>query len=191
MDLRHYSGASDSQKIRSFIIDARQTWGTTYFLLGGEHEAIPFCYRTYCNGESTPSDEYYSDYDDDWGNEAYVGRVSVGNYYEINAFVSKILKYEKDPPRTNYPLDVLLIGMDTDASTPEQVLMDTIDHHIPARFNVTKVYDSHGGTIEIVLSIILMPGKTWSTMLIMPMKLQWGLVTFTTTGISTTGMWML
>jgi hypothetical protein len=136
-----YSGTNNQQKIRNFIIDANSTWGTTYFLMGGENETVPFMYRTYYS-ESTPSDEYYSDFDDDWINEVYVGRVSAGSTTEVTTFVDKVLKYEKDPPRTNYPLDVLLIGMDVDASTREELMKENVASYIPARFNITRVYDS-------------------------------------------------
>jgi hypothetical protein len=136
----NYTGA-DTQKIRAFIVDANSTWGTTYFLIGGETETVPFCYRTYYNGENTPSDQYYSDYDNDWTNEVYVGRVSVGGASgaEVTTFVNKVLKYEKDPPRTNYPMDVLLIAGDEDS----EALNDIIDNYIPPQFNVTKVCPSH------------------------------------------------
>jgi len=136
----NYTGA-DSQKIRAFVIDAYSTWGTTYFLMGGERETVPFVYRTYYQ-ESTPSDQYYSDFDDDWIHDVYVGRASAGSSSEITTFVNKVLKYEKDPPRTNYPLDVLLIGMDTDEDTHNEYLKQHIDAWIPAPFNVSKVYDS-------------------------------------------------
>jgi hypothetical protein len=139
----NYAGA-DTQKIRSFISDAHSTWNTTYFLLGGEKETVPFVYRTYYL-ESTPSDQYYSDCDTDWVHEVFVGRVSVGSSTEVTTFVNKVLKYEKNPPRTNYPLDVLLIGMDMESQTHCQFLKDTLDNHIPSRFNVTKVYDSDAG----------------------------------------------
>jgi hypothetical protein len=136
----NYTGA-DTQKVRAFIMDAAANWGTSYFLIGGENETVPFAYRLYYS-ESTPSDQYYSDYDNDWTNEVFVGRASAGSTIEVTTFVNKVLKYEKDPPRTDYPLDVLLVGMDVDASTHEEVMKDSIDRIIPDRFNVTKVYDS-------------------------------------------------
>jgi hypothetical protein len=141
----NYAGA-DTQKIRAFIVDAYNSWGTLYFLLGGENNDVPFAYRTYYENESTPSDQYYSDYDDDTTTqELFVGRASVGNSSECTTFVNKVLKYEKDPPRSNYLLNVLLIGMDMDAQTHMEYLKDTIAAHIPPRFNITKVYDSHTG----------------------------------------------
>ena len=142
----NYSGA-DTQKVRSFIIDANASWGTTYFLIGGENETVPFCYRTYYNSENTPSDQYYSDYDNDWTNEVFVGRVPAGSTAEVTTFVNKVLKYEKDPPLTNYLLNVLLIGMDLDALTQAQLLKENIRTTIPipAYFNVKRVYDTNGG----------------------------------------------
>jgi hypothetical protein len=140
----NYSGSSNQQKIRNFIIDANSSWGTLYFLLGGENETVPFEYRTYYE-ESTPSDQYYSDFNDNWIHEVFVGRASVGSTTEINTFIDKVLKYEKDPPRTNYPLNALLIGMDLDASTHAAYLKEAIDNSIPSQFNVTKVYDSDAG----------------------------------------------
>ncbi len=140
----NYSGSTNQQKIRSFVSDAYSTWGTSYFLLGGENETVPFEYRTYYS-ESTPGDQYYSDFDDDWTHEAFVGRVTAANTTEINTFIDKVLRYEKDPPRTNYPLDVLLIGMDYDAYTHVEYLKGRISTYIPSRFNITRVYDSYGG----------------------------------------------
>ena len=140
----NYSGASNQEKIRNFIIDAHSTWGTPYFLLGGEDDVVPFEHRTHYN-ESTPSDQYYSDYDDDWEHEVFVGRVTVMSSFDINRFVDKILKYEKDPPREEYLLDMLLVGMDLDTCTHAEYLKDSIESYIPMDFEITKVYDSDSG----------------------------------------------
>jgi len=138
----NYSGTTNQEKIRNFIIDANSSWGTTYYLLGGEHPTVPFEYREYYQ-ESTPSDQYYTDFNDNWVHDVFVGRVPVGNTTEINRFIDKLLKYEKDPPREDYILDVLLIGMDL---VPSYIigedLKDSIDNSVPFYFNVTKVYDS-------------------------------------------------
>ena len=151
----NYSGSNNQQKIRNFIIDARSTWGTMYFLLGGEDDTVPFKYQTYY-GESIPSDNYYADYDDDWTWEVYVGRLSGSSSTQFSTAIDKIINYEKNPPTSNFAEDVLLIGMDlTLASEPPyytltaaEDLKETIDGYIPWGFNVTKVYDSHGGDHE-------------------------------------------
>ncbi len=139
----NYSGTTNKDKIRSFVNDAHSTWGTTYFFLGGEDGTVPFEFKTYYD-ESTPSDQCYSDYDGDWTHEVFVGRATIQSSTEADRFIDKVLKYEKDPPRTDYPLDVLLIGMDLDPSTHAEYLKEAINNSIPSRFNVTKVYDSDG-----------------------------------------------
>jgi len=139
----NYSGSDNQERIRNFVIDAQSTWGTLYFLIGGEDAQVPFKYLNYY-GEDTPSDQYYADYDDDWTYEVYVGRLTGSDQTQFDNAIGKILTYEKDPPLTNYPLDVLLVGMDLDEYTPSENLKETIDGYIPTRFDVTKVYDSDG-----------------------------------------------
>jgi hypothetical protein len=154
----NYSGTDNQQKIRNFVIDANSSWGTLYFLMGGENETIPFEYKTYYE-ESTPSDQYYSDFNDNWIHDVFVGRATVGSSTQVNTFVDKVLKYEKDPPRESYPQDVLLIGMDLDPSTHAEYLKESIDNSIPAWFNVTKVYDSDGGNHRTAVITALNAGQ--------------------------------
>ncbi|MBN1211313.1 MAG: thrombospondin type 3 repeat-containing protein [candidate division Zixibacteria bacterium] len=145
-----YTGADNQEKIRNFVIDAHNTWGTMYYLIGGEHGTVPFKYRTY-DDESIPSDAYYGDYDDDWDYEVYVGRVTAEGSTQINCFIDKLIKYETDPPLTDYPLDIVLVGMDLTLAedppyyvlTAGQDMKEQIDnYYIPPRFNVSKIYDT-------------------------------------------------
>jgi len=137
----HYSG-SNLEKVRSFIQEANGTWGTMWFLLGGDTDVVPVGYGTF-NQENVAGDLYYADYDGDWISEVFVGRAPVADPAQVNTFVNKVLQYEKDPPLSNFALDCLLIGMDLDTSTPTENLKEIIDAtYIPARFNLTKVYDS-------------------------------------------------
>jgi gingipain R len=146
----NYSGSDNQDKIRAFVIDAHDNWGTLYFLIGGEHSTVPFEYRNY-DGDNIPSDQYYGDYDNDWIYEVYVGRVSAEGSTQINTFINKLLKYEMDPPMDDYALKACLLGMDlTLASQPpyytltaSEAMKEAIDNaYIPARFKVTEVYDS-------------------------------------------------
>jgi len=105
----NYSGSTNQEKIRNFIIDANTTWGTLYFLIGGENNNVPFEYINYYD-ENTPSDQYYSDFDDDWMHEVFVGRATADNSTQINTFVSKVLKYEKDPPPSRLSSGCFTIG---------------------------------------------------------------------------------
>ena len=154
----NYVGSNNQQKIRNFVIDARNNWGTMYFLIAGENGYVPFEYRTYYQ-ESTPSDEYYSDYDDDWTNEVYVGRVTAQGATQIDTFIDKLIAYESNPQLSNYLLDVLLVGMDADSSTPMEELKEMIDNYIPGQFTVTKVYDSYGGNHKTAVINALNDGQ--------------------------------
>jgi hypothetical protein len=144
----NYAG-DDTTRIRNFIIDAHGTWGTLYFLLGGEEFVIPFCYRQYVTEppypETPPSDTWYADYDDDWTWEVMVGRISGQYLFEFNRIIDKIIKYETDPPLTDYILDALFIGMDYDDNMFGEDMKEEVALDVPGRFTINKVYDSHAG----------------------------------------------
>lgn len=144
----NFSGANKKEKIRAFISDAYSTWGCMFFLLIGESGYIPFEFRTYYT-ENTPSDQYYSDFDDDWTEEVTVGRATCGSVSACNLFIDKVLKYEKDPPRTGYILETALLGMDLDASTPCEQLKENIIGYVPTRFNFNRIYDSDASNHRI------------------------------------------
>jgi hypothetical protein len=149
----NYSGVDNQERIRNFVIDAHNTWGTLYFLMCGEHGDVPFKFKSYVD-ESIPSDEYYADFDDDWLMEVFVGRVTADDQTQIARFIAKLMKYETDPPRTGYILDATMLGMDLTTQfdppyytlTAGEELKNYIDTaYIPSSFNVTTVYDSYSG----------------------------------------------
>jgi len=139
----NYAGADNQERIRNFVIDAYNNWGTLSILIAGEHSHIPFEYKMLAE-ETAPSDQYYSDFDEDWVNEVMVGRLTISSGTEATRAVEKIMQYEKNPARTNWAEQSLLIGMDLDGSTHCEYLMESIDGYIPSGFDVIKVYDSEG-----------------------------------------------
>ena len=143
-EISGWYGGAGANDIREFVEDAHSDWGALYFLLGGDSAVIGVSLKTYV-GDAIAGDGFYSDYDSDWTNEVYVGRAPVDNAGEVAYFTTKVLNYEKSPQVSNYPLKVLLMGMDLDGYTECEDLMETIDGYIPTRFSVNKVYDSHGG----------------------------------------------
>lgn len=137
------------ESIRGFIMDFHSRFNTRYFLLGGDNFVIPTQWEVYeLQGEEypTPSDYYYADYDDDWQCEVHVGRAPVQSTEEIENFCEKLLKYEKNPPKNNYPLEMLFFAFDLDNVTFGEVVKEDIyTLYIPYWLNVTKVYDSQDG----------------------------------------------
>lgn len=154
----NYAGSTNQAKIRAFVIDAYTNWGTMYFLLGGETTSVPLEYRTYYE-ESTPSDQYYSDFNDNWIHEVFVGRVTANNAAEIDVFLDKLLSYEKTPTMTNYLLNVGLFGFDLEDTTHGEYLMNTISGYIPTQFTQNKVYDSYSGSHLTAVTNFLNAGQ--------------------------------
>ena len=119
-----YSGADLQEKIRNYIIDLYQNFGTEYVLLGGDTEIIPHRGFYVAAGstidDDIPSDLYYagldrvgtgsgSDWntDDDgyWGEtseadylaDVYLGRISADTEAEFSAALNKQMLYQTQP----------------------------------------------------------------------------------------------
>ena len=166
-----YTGVDGSEQIRNFIKDAYQNWGTLWVLLGGDINKVPYrtafafdCETTNYDDNWIPCDLYFSDLDGDWnanGNDIYgevddnidmypdvfVGRATVNNIDEADAFVDKILTYEKEPSG-DYQLDMLFLAMILwwDPYTDAGLAKNHIDDmYVPDRFDpITKLYQSIG-----------------------------------------------
>jgi len=119
-----YPGADSQTKIRNFIIDAYQNWGTEYVLLGGVDNgtnkvpARKFWVQSWVGGytDNIPADMYYGCLDGDFNHdgdnnygepndgpgggevdlyaEVAVGRAAVDSSDEVNNFVRKTIAYE-------------------------------------------------------------------------------------------------
>lgn len=113
-----YSGADNQTKIRNFVIDAYNDWGTEHVLLAGDDEIIPHrgLYATaygYYTDYDIPADLYYGaldgnwndDGDDRWGEpgeddlipEVHMGRAPVDNTTEAQNFLNKTFMYQENP----------------------------------------------------------------------------------------------
>jgi hypothetical protein len=147
-----YSG-TNLEKIQSFIKDAYNSWGTVYFLLGGDTNVIPTHYRTFSSvdPEPVPNDTYYAQFSSNtWVCNVHVGRASVTGpgtgTGQIGNFVNKILNYEKNPQLSNFAKKAGFFGFDLDSSTyTEQLKINIRNTYVPAGWTMTTVYDSHPG----------------------------------------------
>ena len=146
-----YSG-SNVEKIRAFVQDAYNTWGTTNVLLGGDTDVVPCHYKTFSgvDPDPVPNDAYYADFDSDWVCEVNIGRASVtgtGNGTgQIGHFIYKVMTYETNPPLTNYAKKAGFFGFDLDSITHAQQCKININNtYIPTSWTVTTVYDSQSG----------------------------------------------
>jgi hypothetical protein len=124
IDANYPFGVDRAERIRMFIRDAYQQWGTVYVLLGGDTPIIPHRQgrTSFFGGEYISTDLYYSDLDFNWnadgdslfgegfidtirtGDEVdlfpdvYVGRAPVETPFEASIFLNKVLTYEQNPP---------------------------------------------------------------------------------------------
>jgi hypothetical protein len=131
--------------IQSFVDEAHSTWGSIYFLMGGDKNIVSYHTRS-ISGDNIPNDTYYADYDNDYKVEVYLGRAPVQSSTEATAFVNKVLDYMTTPP-TGFGEEVFQMGFDLDSSTDGEDLMVTIKNsYVPAGADYDKEYDSEGGT---------------------------------------------
>jgi hypothetical protein len=175
----NYSGYDNAEKVRNFIKDAYQNWGTIWVLLGGDTNMVPdrIAWAMDCEyggtiGNEIRCDLYYSDLDGTWdanGNHIYgevedsidmypdvfVGRASCSSLARLEWWLPKLLTYEINPP-TDYQTNMLLFAMVLwwDPYTDGGIAKNLIDDkYVPPQFDpITKVYESSGGTEAQVLA---------------------------------------
>jgi len=167
-----YTGYDNAEKIRNFIKDAYQNWGTLWVLLGGDVNWVParVAWAMDCEAGWIPDendircDLYFSDLDGTWdgnGNHVYgevedsvdmypdvfVGRASCSDVTKAQALVNKILTYEKNPP-LDYLTKMLFLGeiLWSDPYTNSGIGKDLIDErYVPSQFDpITKLYEALG-----------------------------------------------
>ncbi len=143
-----YEGDDYKEKIRNYIIEMYTNHGSVWFLLGGDVSQVPVGAKaqTWPAGDyEIPTDMYYSDFDDDWYCEVFVGRASVENSFEVSTFLNKVLTYEQNPPveSPGYPTNAALLSFNNDAGVGyENMCLEYIDtYYIPPVFDpLTKIY---------------------------------------------------
>ncbi|MCK4353476.1 carboxypeptidase regulatory-like domain-containing protein [candidate division WOR-3 bacterium] len=159
----NYSG-DNQERIRNFIIDAVNSWGTIWILLGGDTDVLPER-KTWCMSagggwlDTIPSDLYYSDLDGSWDadgdgvygeiedgvdmySDVWIGRASINTLQECSTFVNKIFIYEKNPPV--YQKKELLLGEYLFGSNWGEWVNDSIADLTPSGYTISKLYESQG-----------------------------------------------
>jgi hypothetical protein len=131
-----YTGADTQEKIKKCIIDHVSENGTVYVLLGGDIDTVPHrqcLLKAYSYTVNTaPCDLYYAGLDDiDWNDDGdarcgelesdgdtidldpdvFVGRYSCESVADVQAYVDKVIEYEKQAPGANFGRELLLTGV--------------------------------------------------------------------------------
>ncbi len=166
----NYTGVNIQEIIKSFIMDAYQTWGTEYILLGGDTDLITsrWAYAMDCEmgvpGNRIRADLFFSDLDNYWNDnglspygevddnvdmylDILVGRAPANSVADVETFVDKVLLYELTPP-DDYVLKMLMAGevLWTNPLTDAGVGLDMIDEDcVPPRYDpILKLYQTAG-----------------------------------------------
>ena len=176
-----YPGIDTQERVRNFILDARETWGAVWFLLGGDTQVLPArrAYAMTCGAGSHPDEDaiacdlYFADLDGTWDADAdgvygeladgvdlypdvFVGRLPVRTNAQVQTFVSKLLAYEKGTEPTDHLLDMLMAAevLWEDPFTDSSVGLNMIDReYVPPRYDpIKKLYETLGN--ESVASVL-------------------------------------
>jgi hypothetical protein len=163
-----YEGADRRERIRHFITDAYQNWGTVWVLLAGDTQVIPHRLAYAMDSETQfndiPCDLYYADLDGDWNAdgdniygeledlvdlypEVFIGRAPVSTVAQAENFVHKVTTYEKPnlldyQRKALFAAEILWWNPYTDASESKELIDQ---RYFPAQFDpITKLYESLG-----------------------------------------------
>ncbi len=196
----NFPGRDQQEKIRNFIIHAHKNWGTIWVLLAGDTNIIPARYAFAFDCETDrksdndiPCDLYFADLDGNWDADGdgifgevadnidmypdvFLGRAAVENAEEADAFVNKVLTYEKKAPH-GHELNMLFLAevLWQNPYTNSGEGKDHIDQRfVPERFDpITKLYTHLGNenaaaareALNRGYNIINHDGHAWYTLL--------------------------
>ncbi len=164
----NYSGRDLPEKIRNFIRDYFNNYGTMWVLLGGDTAVVPARRaRATCAGEigNIPCDLYYVDLQYSWDSnndnifgqygvdttdlyyDLYVGRASVDDTNQVKTFVNKVITHESNPP-TDYLRRILLVSGYLWSNYDETQSNDSIANITPSGWS--DVYIENPGNTTMV-----------------------------------------
>jgi len=170
--LDNYPGADDAERVRNFIRDARDSWGATWFLLAGDTDRVParraYAMTSEAGGhpeeDELGCDSYFSDLDGSWDADGdgiygeleddvdlypdvFVGRAPITSLDNAEAFVSKLIDYERTPV-DDFQLDMLMAAevLWQDPYTDSGIALNRIDRdYVPPRYDpINKLYETLG-----------------------------------------------
>ncbi len=148
----NYGGSNDFDRVRNFIKDAYNNWGTQFVTLGGDINIIPYT-TVYATVGSTsdyiPTDLPLQCLDGDTWNEDFyaevmIGRISGNNAGEISNQIHKILKYETDPQSESYFQTGLGVGEELDSNTYGKEAMLELQTYFSDDWSWDGLYDLDG-----------------------------------------------
>ncbi len=163
----NYSGRDLQEKMRNFIRDYFNNYGTMWVLLGGDTAVVPARRaRAYCAGEAgnIPCDLYYADLQWSWDSDSdnifgeygqdttdlyydlYIGRASVDDTNQVKTFVNKVITHETNPP-TDYLQRILLVEANLWPGYDSAQSNDSIQQLLPSSWSAVRIRGPNNTTM--------------------------------------------
>ncbi len=162
----HYYGRDDAERLRNYLKTALDS-GLVYLLLGGDTDVLPFrkayamnSYPTPQQGDTIPTDLYFSDLDGTWDAnnnsvfgevddsvdllpDIFVGRAPVSDAQDVQNFVNKVITYES-ASTTEHLTRGLFVASFLDANSDGGILKDMIIGDVGDSIAITRLYERDG-----------------------------------------------
>ncbi len=167
-----YPGVDRAEKLRAFLTDAYENWGTLWVLLGGDSDVIPARYAAHALAnppELIPTDLYFSCLDGNWNAdgdelfgegippgfpaggdsadlvpELYLGRAPVSNAAAVAAFIAKTQGYERGLGLgSRYPSSALLLGEVLAPGADGAEYCEDVRQRLPAGMRLVRMYENY------------------------------------------------
>ncbi len=177
IDQTYPNGVDRAERVRFFIRDAYQNWGTMYVLLGGDTDIVPPRYaQMVLFDERIPADYYFACLDGNWNYdgdsrfgeslsggppgdqcdlhfEVTVGRVPASTPDQVARFVDKLLLYEQNPPvEARYPASILVLAERLFTTLHGADIAEEALALVPSWIRKVRLYEesaSYPGSIEL------------------------------------------
>ena len=164
-----YSGSTNQEKIKRALYDYYEgTYsGLKYVLLGGDVDVVParMCYAE-CGGltSSIPTDHYYACMEDitwdadgdqrygevedsiDFGPDIFVTRVPFNSLNDANAFVDRVIEYERNPKEGFWHNNILMGGCQIDSSAVVDGVYQSDAQYCSEKMYRQYIMNDWGGT---------------------------------------------
>ncbi len=164
-----YGGVDPCARVREFIRDAYENWGTIYVLLGGDPEIVPIrvldypAMRSLIGVSSIASDVYYSNLDGTWNADGddvigefgplasdypdrfpdvFVGRAAVGSQSEARIFVDKTMHYMRGDNPGIWQRTVVALAQQLFEYFDGAAYSETILEGFPPTFRKIRIYEN-------------------------------------------------
>ncbi len=170
IDATYPNGVDRAERIRFFLRDAYQNWGTLFVLLGGDTDVIPYrsAVTTLFGGETIPADYYYMCLEGNWNAdgdarfgeafqdagdpgdqadimpEVYAGRAPVSTTAQADVFVQKTIAYDRAPAAGNgYPASILFLAERLFTNIDGALVAEEANALVPAHWKRVRLYEEH------------------------------------------------